>query len=125
MPKVLIIEDDELVSRMYAKVLTYEGIEVVVAGSGREGIEKAKQEQPELIFCDVMMPQMNGIEVLERLKADGETSEIPVIMLTNLSGTQDAELAVQKGAVAYLVKSEHRPKELAGKVKEFVKVKGD
>lgn len=120
MPKVLIIEDDELVSRMYTKVLSYEGIEVEMAKSGKAGIDKARETQPDLIFCDVMMPQMNGIEVLDRLKAQEETKEIPVIMLTNLSGTQDADLAVKKGAAAYLVKSEHRPKEIAEKIKEYI-----
>ncbi|HLE48858.1 MAG TPA: response regulator [Patescibacteria group bacterium] len=120
MPKVLLIEDDPLVVRMYQKILTFEGFQVESAPDGREGVMKAKEVKPDLIFCDVMMPKMNGIEVLELLKSDAETKEIPVIMLTNLSGTHDAELALQKGAFAYMVKSEYRPKEVAAKAKELI-----
>lgn len=114
------IEDDPLVSRMYTKVFRFEGIEVEVANDGEEGIAKAKEISPDLIFCDVMMPKMNGIQVLEELKGHEETKQIPVIMLTNLSGTHDAETAVQKGAAGYMVKSEYKPKEIAAKAKEYL-----
>ena len=71
-------------------------------------------------MLDVMMPKMNGLQVLERLKADPATKHIPVIMLTNLAGQQDAETALSKGAVKYIVKSEHEPKEIADMVKEII-----
>jgi CheY-like chemotaxis protein len=105
---------------MYQKVLAFEGFQIESAPDGREGIRKAKELKPDLIFCDIMMPKMNGIEVLDNLKADPETQHIPVIMLTNLSGTHDAETAIEKGAFAYMVKSEYKPKEVATKAKEFV-----
>lgn len=120
MSKVLMIEDDPLVSRMYTKVFRFEGIEVEVSKDGKEGIEKAKEMKPDLIFCDVMMPRMNGIQVLEHLKADLNTKDIPVVMLTNLSGTHDAETAVKKGAAGYMVKSEYKPKEIALKAKQYL-----
>ena len=120
MAKILLIEDDPLVIRMYQKILSFEGFEIEFAVNGRDGVIMAKEVKPNLIFCDVMMPQMNGIEVLEHLKADPETSDIPVIMLTNLSGTHDAEMALQKGAFAYMVKSEYKPKEVAAKAKELL-----
>ena len=115
--KILIIEDDPLVSRMYQKALGFEDLDVEMAVNGREGVEKAKKLKPSLILCDVMMPEMNGMEVLEHLKADPETSGIPVIMLTNLSGTHDAETAMQKGAFAYMVKSAYKPRDVAQTVK--------
>ena len=120
MAKVLMIEDDPLVSRMYTKVFRFEGIEVEVAKDGEEGVAMAKSIKPNLIFCDVMMPRMNGIQVLENLKSDVNTKDIPVIMLTNLSGTHDAENAVKKGAAGYMVKSEYKPKEIAEKAKEYL-----
>lgn len=120
MAKVLMIEDDPLVSRMYTKVFRFEGIEVEVSKDGQEGIEMAKAVKPDLIFCDVMMPRMNGMQVLEALKADINTKDIPIIMLTNLSGTHDAENAVKKGAAGYMVKSEYKPKEIAEKAKEYL-----
>lgn len=120
MATVLMIEDDPLVSRMYTKVFRFEGIEVVVANDGEEGILKAKEIHPDLIFCDVMMPKMNGIETLQRLKSDTETKDIPIVMLTNLSGTSDAQTAVKLGAAGYMVKSEYKPREIAAKAKEYL-----
>jgi CheY-like chemotaxis protein len=122
MTKVLIVEDDPLVSRMYQKVLKYEGMEVVSAENGRDGVQAAKDQKPDLILLDIMMPKMNGIEVLEVLKADNGTAGIPVVMLTNLPGTQDAENAMSRGARDYLVKSQFKPKDVAIKVKEILAV---
>jgi len=119
MAKILIIEDDPLVARMYQKVMGFEGLEVEIAENGLEGLKKARANKPTLILCDVMMPKMNGMEVLDELKADPNLKDVPVVMLTNLSGTQDAQLALAKGAVAYMVKSEYKPKEVAVRAKEI------
>lgn len=120
MAKVLITEDDPLMSRMYQKIFTFEGYEVVLAANGEEGIEKARSEKPTIILLDVMMPKMNGLQALEKLKADPELKAIPVIMLTNLAGQQDAETALSKGAVKYIVKSEYEPKQVANMVNEII-----
>jgi CheY-like chemotaxis protein len=117
MAKILIIEDDQLMIRLYEKVFKFEKYDVAVASNGQEGLTKVKSFKPTLILLDIMMPEMNGLEVLERLKADPETKKIPVVVLTNLSGTQDAETALGKGAVKYIVKSEHEPKEVVKIVK--------
>lgn len=120
MAKILIVEDDPLMSRMYQKIFTFEGYEVEMAGNGEEGLEKVRNSKPTLILLDVMMPKMNGLQVLEKLKADPETKGIPVIMLTNLAGQQDAETALAKGAIKYIVKSEYEPKQVASMVKEIL-----
>lgn len=120
MAKILIVEDDLLMSRMYQKIFTFEGFEVHIAGDGQEGLDQARSIKPTLILLDVMMPKMNGLEVLEKLKNDNELKTIPVIMLTNLAGQQDAETALQKGAIKYLVKSEYEPKQLADIVKDVL-----
>lgn len=120
MAKILIVEDDPLMSRMYQKIFTFEGFEVELAGDGEEGFEKAKTAKPTLILLDVMMPKMNGLQVLEKLKLDPEVKAIPVIMLTNLAGQQDAETAMTKGAVKYIIKSEYEPKQVANMVKEIL-----
>lgn len=119
MTKVLIIEDDPLMSRMYQKIFTFEKYDVDMAANGEEGLAKAASK-PTIILCDVMMPKMNGLEVLDKLKANPETKDIPVIMLTNLAGQQDAESALAKGAVKYIIKSEHDPKEVTNMVKEVI-----
>lgn len=120
MPTVLIIEDDKLVSRMYEKVFTTGGFTVLVAENGKVGIQLAQENSPDVIFCDVMMPKMNGLQVLESLKQDEKTKNIPIAMLTNLSGTQDSEKAIQNGAVTYLVKSQHKPKDILEKAQEIL-----
>lgn len=91
-----------------------------MAGDGQEGIDKVRAVKPTLVLLDVMMPKMNGLEVLEKLKADPETKGIPVVMLTNLAGQQDAETALAKGAVKYIIKSEYDPKQVADMVKEIL-----
>ncbi len=120
MTKILITEDDPLMSRMYQKIFTFEGYDVVMAADGQDGLDKIRAEKPTLVLLDVMMPKMNGLEVLEKLKADPATKAIPVIMLTNLSSQQDADNAMLLGAVKYIVKSEHDPKEVADMVKEIL-----
>ncbi|MBI5357410.1 response regulator [Candidatus Saccharibacteria bacterium] len=120
MVKILLTEDDALMARMYQKIFTFEGFEVDVASNGQECLDKVRTNVPTIILLDVMMPVMNGLDTLEKLKADPATKSIPVIMLTNLAGQQDAEAALAKGAVKYIIKSEHEPKQIADMVKEIV-----
>lgn len=120
MAKILVVEDDPLISRMYQKIFSFEGFEVEMAGDGEEGWEKVKTVKPTLILLDIMMPKMNGLQVLEKLKLDPDTKSIPVVMLTNLAGVSDAETALSKGAIKYIVKSEHEPQEITKMVKEIM-----
>ena len=117
MAKILIVEDDPLMRRLYQKIFTFEKYEVEMAEDGEEGLDKARKSKPTLILLDIMMPKMNGLQVLEKLKADPDLKKIPVVMLTNLAGQKDAETALAKGAVKYIVKSEYEPKQVADMVK--------
>lgn len=117
MAKILIIEDDSLMVRMYKKIFEFEKYEVETATDGEEGLKKARSSKPTLILLDIMMPKMNGIQVLEKLKANPETKGIPVVILTNLSGQVDAETALKMGAVKYIIKSEHKPEEVTKMIK--------
>ncbi len=120
MAKILIVEDDPLMARLYEKVFKFEGYEVDVALNGRDGLDKVRVNRPTVMVLDIMMPEMNGLEVLDKLKADPETKTIPVVVLTNLAGGQDAEAALTKGAVKYIVKSEYEPKQIANMIKEVL-----
>jgi len=122
MPKglILITEDDPFMSRMYRRLFAFEGFEVEIAGNGQEGLDKAHAARPALILLDIMMPVMNGLTMLEHLKLDPVTKDIPVIMLTNLAGRKDAEATLSKGAVRYVIKSEHEPNQVADIVKEVL-----
>lgn len=121
MPKILLVEDDSLMLRMYQRKLVSDGYEVEVAINGEEGLVKIRSFRPDLMLLDIMMPKLNGLQVLERMKADPTTAKIPVIILTNLGGSQeDIERGLELGAVAYLVKSAYRPDEVVAKVKEVL-----
>ena len=120
MAKILIVEDEPLVARMYQKTLTFDGFETDIAIGGKEGLEKIKKGKPSLVLLDIMMPEPNGIEVLEKVKADPKTKNIPVIVLTNLAGSHDTQLALSKGAAAYWVKKETEPEKLGTKIKEIL-----
>lgn len=117
---LLIVEDDPLMQRMYQKIFTFEKYEVQTASNGEEGLEKVRSLKPMVVLLDVMMPKMNGLQVLEKIKADPDTKHIPVVMLTNLAGEKDAENALMKGAVKYIVKSEYDPKQVVAMVKEII-----
>lgn len=121
MAKILIIEDDALLSRMYQTIFAANGYEVVLATDGKEGLVQARKAQPTLILLDIMMPKLNGLEVLERLKSDPELKTIPVVVLTNLAGNNDVQTALQLGAVRYIIKSENRPKQVEEAVREILK----
>ena len=121
MAKILLVEDDPLMVRMYQRKLVNDGYETQVAVDGEEGLVKMRSFRPDLILLDIMMPKLNGLQVLERLKSDPTTAQTPVIILTNLGGTQDdIERGLELGAVAYLVKSAYRPDEVIAKVKEIL-----
>ena len=114
---LLLIEDDPLMLRMYKKLFELEGYEILLASGGQEGVVKAIENKPALILLDIMMPKMDGFEVLETLKGNDNTKDIPVVVLTNLAGQQDAERALTMGAKKYIIKSEQDPKEVAKMVK--------
>ena len=120
MAKILIVEDDPLISRMYQQAFTFHNFEVEVSFDGEEGIEKVRKGKPTIILLDIMIPKMNGLKVLEKLKADPQTKKIPVIVLTNLAEEQDAEAALSLGAVKYIIKSEYTPKQVVDMVKEIL-----
>lgn len=120
MTTILIVEDDPLISRMYQKIFTFENYRVELAADGQEGLDKARSIKPTIILLDIMMPKMNGLEVLDQLKQDPLIKTIPVVILTNLAGQKDAETALAKGAVKYIVKSEYEPKQIADMVKDIL-----
>ena len=118
--KILIVEDDTLLSKMYVSIFTSSDYEVETAENGAEGLDKARTAHPDLILLDIMMPKLNGMEVLSQLKADPAVKDIPVIVLTNLAGDADIQNALNMGAVRYIIKSENKPKEVLAIVSGIV-----
>ncbi len=100
----LVVDDDRLLLRLIELNLGKTGIEVLLADSGKEALRIAREERPDVILLDIMMPVMNGFQVMRELKSSRETRDIPVIMLTAKSGLADRRRCEELGAVAYIVK---------------------
>jgi len=120
MAKLLLVEDDALLIRLYQKKFTKDGHTVVTARDGEEGMRLAKKENPDLILLDVMMPKVSGLQMLEQIKSDEKTRAVPVIILSNVSSEEQQEKAVELGAVAYIVKSNNDPIAVAAKINEIL-----
>lgn len=119
MAKILIIDDEEPILKMYGEALSDH--EVIFAKNGDEGISKATSESPDLILLDIIMPKVNGLDVLTKLKENKETSSIPVIILTNLPEEASKEKAKSLGAEDYFVKANYEPSKLAEAVGKILK----
>lgn len=110
---VLLVDDDVGVADMYSLQLRTTGYGVITAQSGERALELARAEVPDLILLDLGLPQISGLEVLERLHADPETASIPVLVLSNFSEPELIEQSIRLGAREYLVKSHTTPGKLA------------
>jgi len=117
MAKILIIEDDKFLRELMARKLNQENFDVTEALDGEEGIEKVKETVPDLVLLDLILPGIDGFEVLSKIKEDPATASIPVIILSNLGQREDVERGLKLGAVDYLVKAHFTPNEIIEKVK--------
>ena len=121
MKKILFIEDEPALQTAFTDAITDSGYQIFSALDGEIGINVAIKEIPDLILLDLVLPKMDGFEVLEELKKDDNTKDIPVIVLTNLESSQDIEKALALGANTYLVKANYDLKEVIEKIKENIK----
>jgi DNA-binding response OmpR family regulator len=119
MPKVLLVEDDASARRLVEFTLQQEGFEVVTAGNGKDGLERAQMEQPDVIIMDVMMPVMGGYEACLRLKEIPTTSHIPILILTAKGQEADRAYSMMAGADDYLAKPSD-PQQIAAHVKNLL-----
>ncbi len=118
--RLLLIEDDAFLAGMYVTKLTMEGWQAELASDGKTGLAKAKKSVPDLILLDVLLPKMNGFDVLKELKSDPATSAVPVILLTNLGQKGDVLKGLELGAVDYLIKAHFMPSEVVAKIKALL-----
>lgn len=105
MQRILVVEDDRFLRKAAEAALRRQGFTVLVASDGEEGLRVARSELPDLVLLDLIMPGLQGFEVLKLLKAEATTSAIPVIILSNLGQDSDVKKAMEAGAVDYLVKA--------------------
>lgn len=120
MKKILFIEDESALQKTFGDILRQNNYKMVSALDGETGLRLAKSEKPDLILLDLILPKLDGFEVLKKLREDSETKETPVIILTNLEGMKEINQAVELGATTYLVKTQYTIGEVIKKVKKAI-----
>ena len=118
--KILIIEDDKFLRQLIVRKLTEEGYTIFEAVDGEEGVKKAKEIMPDLILLDLILPGIDGFEVLSQVKSDESAKNIPVVILSNLGQKEDVERGLNLGAVDYLIKAHFTPGEIVEKVRSIL-----
>lgn len=119
--KILLIEDERVLCQMYALKFKVAGLNLLVAYGGYEGLALAKKQKPNLILLDIRMDDLDGFEVLKRLKNDPSLLDIPVYLLTNVAEKDNAAQGLKLGAELYLIKADLLPQEVVDKVTERLK----
>lgn len=118
--KVLLVEDDSMILDMYKMRLEEEGYLALATDKGSEAIALAQKEQPDIILLDVILPEIDGFSILQALKNDSSTRNIPVLLLTNLGQESDQQKGQKMGAADYFIKSQHTPVEVIKKIKQLI-----
>lgn len=118
---ILIIEDDDLINQMYGASLANSNFKVQFEKDGESGWNALQKSTPDLLILDFMMPKLNGLEILQKMKADSRLNTVPVVMMSSLSSTTDKERAMSAGATAYWVKNEVNMIEFEAKINELIK----
>lgn len=119
--KILIIEDDKFLRELITRKLTAEGFSVSEGIDGEEGVKKVKEVKPDLVLLDLILPGIDGFEVLTRIKEDPGLALIPVIILSNLGQKEEIEKGLKLGAIDYLIKAHFTPGEIVEKIKSILK----
>ena len=120
--KILIMEDDKFLSEMYSTKLKEAGFEIIAADDGEEGLRLIKEKMPDLVLLDIVLPRMDGFEVLQNLKKDKSLKDILVVALTNLGQKEEVEKGISLGADDYIIKAHFTPTEVVAKVKIMLKL---
>ncbi len=119
--KILIVEDENILAEMYKERFESEGIEVAVAFSAEEALEKVDKEVPDLILLDILLPRANGISFVEKLKEKKHGFDIPILVFSNYDDANTKAKASALGIKEYIIKTQYTPTELVEKVKEYLK----
>jgi len=120
MKTILFIEDESALQKTFGEVLKQEGYEMISALDGEIGLRLAEVKKPDLILLDLILPKIHGFDVLKKLKQAEGAKHIPVIVLTNLEGMRDVDMALELGATTYLVKAQYSLEEVVEKIKKAI-----
>ncbi len=115
--KILVIEDDKFLRELISQKLIKEGYDIAEAVDGEKGVESVKKEKPDLVLLDLILPGIDGFEVLSRIKSNPALAQVPVIVLSNLGQKDDIERGLKMGAADYLIKAHFTPSEIINKIR--------
>jgi DNA-binding response OmpR family regulator len=121
--KILFIEDEKSLQEILGQVLKQHGFEVKEALNGQDGIDFVEKFEPDLILLDLILPKVNGFDVLKKIKSNEKTKKIPVIILTNLESGENVQRVLELGAFDYLVKSNYSLNEIVNRVENALNKK--
>lgn len=119
---ILIIEDEAALQEAARLKLKKEGVEAIVAGSGEDGLKILESQKPDLVWLDILLPGMNGLEFLRRVRENPKTKDLPVLILSVSSGQEKVKQAFAMNVIDYLVKSEYTIENVVKKVKNILKI---
>lgn len=118
--KILLIEDDSFISQMYSMKFRRTEFDFLVAKDGAEGLEMIKNQKPDLILLDIILPEIEGFEILRMIKENPELNAIPVVLLTNLGQQDNIQKGMAMGAKDYIIKAHYTPQEVVDKVTSYL-----
>lgn len=118
--KVLIVEDEVATSEVLYDEFSLHGADVVRAFNGAEAMQKVRSEKPDVVLLDLLLPKMDGFEVLKQMKTDMDLQHIPVVVLSNLGQDDDMREALKLGAASYFIKTQHQVKEIIHHVEQLL-----
>ncbi len=118
--KILIVDDDDFLIEMYSVKFKESGFDVALAKNGEEALKKTAEIKPAVILLDVVMPKMDGFEVLDSIKKQNISPRSAVVMLTNLGQKEDIEKGFRLGAADYIIKAQFTPSEVVSKIKDLI-----
>jgi len=121
MKKILLVEDDPSLIDIYKTKLEEDGFKVEVINSGDRILSTLKETSPDLLVLDIVLPHLDGWEIMERIKADRNLNDLKVIILSNLGQKNEVERSLKMGAVKYLIKAHYTPMEIVEEIKKALK----
>lgn len=118
--KILLVEDDSFLLDIYSTKLRDAGFEVDTAMDGEDCLKMLKENIPDLLLLDIVLPSIDGWELLAKIKKNKKTKDLKVVILSNLGNKEEVERGARLGAIKYIIKAQHTPSEVAEQIKEIL-----
>ncbi|PIV43615.1 MAG: response regulator [Candidatus Nealsonbacteria bacterium CG_4_10_14_0_2_um_filter_40_15] len=120
MQNILLVEDDPFLIDIYTTKLKESGFSVEVANDGEVALRKARENKPDLVILDIVLPQIDGWEILRKIKSEPEFKNLKVIILSNLGQKEEVEKGMKLGAIKYLIKAHYTPSQVIKEIKKTI-----